>query len=87
MSRYPDKIGTSGQGFSEIAGGVFNFTLPGDISATERYYTEDIAEPTFHLNHEDSTITVPTGPGLGVTVLPDRVKKYRRRYQAFAASI
>ena len=63
-----------------------NFTLPGDISATERYYTEDIAEPTFHLNHEDSTITVPTGPGLGVTVLPDRVKKYRRRYQAFAAS-
>jgi O-succinylbenzoate synthase len=63
-----------------------NFRLPGDISATERYYAEDIAEPSFHLNSADSTITVPTGPGIGVTVQLDRVQKYRVRYQAFAAS-
>ncbi len=62
-----------------------NFRLPGDISATERYYAEDIAEPSFHLNSADSTITVPTGPGIGVTVQLDRVQKYRVRYQAFAA--
>ncbi len=43
------------------------FTLPGDISATERYYFADITDQTFTLN-PDSTITVPTGPGLGVTV-------------------
>jgi O-succinylbenzoate synthase len=43
------------------------FTLPGDISATERYYARDIACPTFHLN-ADSTIDVPQGPGLGVLV-------------------
>ncbi len=41
------------------------FTLPGDISATERYYDPDITAP-FILNSEDSTIDVPTGPGLGV---------------------
>jgi len=63
-----------------------NFLLPGDISATERYYAEDIAEPCFYLNPEDSTITVPTGPGIGVTVLLERVKQFRRRYQAFNAS-
>jgi O-succinylbenzoate synthase len=43
------------------------FTLPGDISATDRYYAQDITAP-FTLNREDSTITVPTGPGLGVEV-------------------
>ncbi len=62
-----------------------NFTLPGDISATERYYAEDIAEPSFHLNPEDSTITVPTGPGMGVEVKPKRLKKVRVRFQAFDA--
>lgn len=43
------------------------FTLPGDISATERYYAHDITAP-FTLNSEDSTITVPQGIGLGVAV-------------------
>jgi O-succinylbenzoate synthase len=43
------------------------FTLPGDISASERYYRRDITHERFHLN-PDSTIDVPTAPGLGVTV-------------------
>lgn len=43
------------------------FNLPGDISATDRYYVPDIT-PLFRLNPEDSTITVPTAPGLGVAV-------------------
>jgi O-succinylbenzoate synthase len=58
-----------------------NFVLPGDISASSRYYAEDIAEPPFVLNPEDSTLTVPTGPGIGVEVQPDRVAKYRLRHQ------
>jgi O-succinylbenzoate synthase len=60
-----------------------NFTLPGDISATDRYYHEDIAEPDFKLNVEDSTITVPVGPGIGVKVLMDRVRKVQVRHQVF----
>ena len=43
------------------------FSLPGDISASERYYAEDITNERFTLN-ADSTITVPDGPGLGVTI-------------------
>ena len=49
------------------------FTLPGDISATSRYYREDVAQPKFLLNKHDSTITVPTDPGLGVQVNPIRL--------------
>ncbi|HEX9258246.1 MAG TPA: o-succinylbenzoate synthase [Acidimicrobiales bacterium] len=42
------------------------FTLPGDLSASARYWTRDITEP-FSLN-ADGTMDVPPGPGLGVTV-------------------
>ncbi len=41
------------------------FSLPGDISASSRYFAQDITEP-FEL--VDGTLAVPHGPGLGVTV-------------------
>lgn len=44
-----------------------NFTLPGDISASKRYYKEDIVEPEFEVN-KDGTMDVPTKPGIGVEV-------------------
>jgi O-succinylbenzoate synthase len=46
------------------------FSLPGDISASARYYEQDIADPGFELN-EDSTLSVPTGPGIGVELAPE----------------
>ena len=42
------------------------FTLPGDTSASDRYYARDVLTEPFRL--EDGRLTVPTGPGLGVTV-------------------
>jgi O-succinylbenzoate synthase len=51
------------------------FTLPGDISASDRYYTRDVTHERFTLN-ADSTITVPNGPGLGVTVDEAAVKEF-----------
>ncbi len=50
------------------------FTLPGDISASARYYAEDLVEPPFVLN-PDSTLTVPQSPGLGITVRQDLIKR------------
>jgi O-succinylbenzoate synthase len=41
------------------------FTLPGDLSASRRYYARDLTAP-FELH--DGHLTVPTGPGLGVEV-------------------
>lgn len=52
-----------------------NFTLPGDISASKRYYREDLVEPEFVVN-EDGTMNVPVETGLGVKVLRTRVEKY-----------
>jgi O-succinylbenzoate synthase len=45
-----------------------NFTLPGDISASDRYWRQDITSP-FML--ESGHLRVPTGPGIGVRPLPD----------------
>ncbi|HVS49337.1 MAG TPA: o-succinylbenzoate synthase [Candidatus Dormibacteraeota bacterium] len=42
-----------------------NFTLPGDTSASDRYYHRDITQP-FVLH--DGRLNVPSGPGLGVDV-------------------
>ena len=58
------------------------FTLPGDISATERYYVRDVATP-FVLNREDSTITVPAGSGLGITVDPHLLQVATLRKETF----
>ena len=44
------------------------FTLPGDTSASERYFRTDVTAP-FVL--EDGHLSVPTSPGLGVSPLPD----------------
>jgi O-succinylbenzoate synthase len=50
------------------------FSLPGDISATDRYYEEDITNERFVLN-PDSTITVPDAPGLGISIDPGALKR------------
>lgn len=47
------------------------FTLPGDISASDRYYAEDLTAP-FEL--ENGYLRVPSGPGIGVTVLPEALR-------------
>jgi O-succinylbenzoate synthase len=44
------------------------FTLPGDTSASKRYYATDVTEP-FEL--DGGSIAVPTGPGIGVEPLPE----------------
>ena len=47
-----------------------NFSLPGDISANDRYFARDIVRNPFTLN-PDSTLTVPTAPGNGALVDED----------------
>ena len=49
-------------------------TLPGDISATDRYFERDITEP-FVLDGTGA-ISVPTGPGLGIDVDIEAVAAY-----------
>jgi O-succinylbenzoate synthase len=44
-----------------------NFKLPGDLSASRRYFHQDLVEPEFQVD-ADGTMRVPTGPGIGVEV-------------------
>jgi O-succinylbenzoate synthase len=59
-----------------------NFRLPADLSASDRYFEEDIIEPPVRLN-PDGTITVPTAPGLGFQIVEERVEKYTTRREVF----
>jgi O-succinylbenzoate synthase len=59
-----------------------NFTLPGDISASKRYYKEDIVEPEFVVN-PDGTMDVPVKPGIGVEVNMSALKKVTVRNEVF----
>ncbi len=49
------------------------FTLPGDTSASRRYFREDLTDP-FVLD-QDGTMAVPTGPGLGVVPHGERIER------------
>ena len=59
-----------------------NFTLPGDISASKKYYKQDIVEPPFEIDAK-GTMAVPTGPGIGVEVVEDRLDMVTVRSEEF----
>jgi o-succinylbenzoate synthase len=50
------------------------FTLPGDVSASQRYWSEDIIEPEVEVSSR-GTIEVPAAQGLGYRVRDDRIEK------------
>jgi O-succinylbenzoate synthase len=51
-----------------------NFSLPGDIAASRRYFAPDLIEPGIDVS-ASGMVAVPTGPGIGVNVDWERVKK------------
>jgi O-succinylbenzoate synthase len=62
-----------------------NFILPGDISASSRYYLHDIVDPPFTVN-SNGTMNVPQGPGIGVEVKMDRLSDVTVRTEIFGTS-
>jgi O-succinylbenzoate synthase len=58
------------------------FTLPGDVSASKRYWAEDIIEPEVTVSAK-GTIRVPRGPGLGYEPKLDRIEKVTVRKELF----
>jgi o-succinylbenzoate synthase len=49
------------------------FTLPGDVSASQRYWAEDIIEPPVTVSPQ-GTIKAPTNPGIGYKVNEPRIE-------------
>jgi O-succinylbenzoate synthase len=62
-----------------------NFSLPGDVSASRRYWTEDIIEPEVTVNAQGE-IEVPQGIGSGFPALRDRIEALTVRRQTLRAS-
>jgi len=55
-----------------------NFSLPGDVTASRRYWTEDVIEPEVEVTPQ-GTIRVPDGPGIGYTPRLDRIENISAR--------
>jgi O-succinylbenzoate synthase len=59
-----------------------NFTLPGDVAASHRYFAPDLIEPGITVG-PDGTIPVPAGAGIGVRIMPDRVRAATKEVAQF----
>jgi o-succinylbenzoate synthase len=62
-----------------------NFSLPGDVSASARYWIEDIIEPEVTVSAKGE-ITVPTSIGSGFTVMRDRIEALTVRRETIRAA-
>jgi len=61
-----------------------NFSLPGDVSASKRYWSEDIIEPEVTVS-ATGEIVVPTVPGRGFAIRVDRIDVLTVRRQRIAS--
>jgi O-succinylbenzoate synthase len=62
-----------------------NFSLPGDIAASKRYFDPDLIDPPIEVA-ADGTIAVPQGPGLGVSICEDRIERATLRQSTLTKS-
>jgi len=60
-----------------------NFSLPGDVAASKRYWEEDIILPEVAVSSQ-GTIRVPIGPGIGFEPRLDRIDKLTVRKERLA---
>jgi o-succinylbenzoate synthase len=60
-----------------------NFSLPGDVAASKRYWAEDIIDPEVIVSPQ-GTIRVPTGPGIGFEPRLDRIDTLTTRKERLA---
>ena len=66
-----------------------NFRLPGDVSASQRYWAEDIVDPEIEVSPR-GTIAVSDAPGTGYQIKPDLIQKLTLRTETIrhrAASV
>jgi len=63
-----------------------NFSLPGDVSASKRYWSEDIIEPEVTVS-ASGEIVVPTTPGRGFDLVPERIEAFTVRKQVLRPGV
>ena len=60
-----------------------NFRFPNDLSASKRYYKEDLIEPAVDITPK-GTVKVPNLPGIGVSPQEDRIEKATIKSEVFS---
>ena len=73
-----------GRSYNVALASLPNFSLPGDLSPSARYWDRDVVTPEWTMN--EGMVTVPRGkPGIGVTVDVDYVEKLTVRRETLSA--
>jgi o-succinylbenzoate synthase len=67
-----------GRGFNLALAALPGFCMHADMSPARLFYSQDLVEPTFDVD-PDGFIAVPTRPGNGFPVVPERVDYYTTR--------
>jgi O-succinylbenzoate synthase len=73
-----------GRAYNVALASLPNFSLPGDLSPSARYWDRDIVTPEWTMDAE-GMVAVPTGPGLGVAVDVARIDNLTRRRETLSA--
>src|SRR5580704_15794314 len=73
-----------GRGHNIALSTLENFRLPGDVSASKRYWKEDIIEPEVKVSPKGE-IQVPNTPGRGFEVRTDLIERFTVREETFRA--
>jgi O-succinylbenzoate synthase len=63
-----------------------NFAFPNDLSASKRYYKEDLIEPLIDITPH-GTIPAPQSAGIGVIPQEDRIQKATIKHEIFSGKI
>jgi o-succinylbenzoate synthase len=63
-----------GRAANAVLAALPGFTLPGDISGSDRFYAEDIT--TEPITMRDGTVRVPSGAAFGVEVDRDKLRRF-----------
>ena len=70
-----------GRAYNVALASLPNFTLPGDLSPSSRYWQQDIVKPEWTMS-SDGYVDVPlVNPGLGVEIDRDRIDDLTVRRQ------
>ncbi len=73
-----------GRAHNIAASSLPGYTLPGDVSASKRYWQEDVIDPPVEVSAR-GTIQVPTSPGLGYHVRRDLIERWTTEKETWRA--
>ena len=72
-----------GRAYNVALASLGNFTLPGDLSPSARYWQRDVVSPEWTMD-SDGMVRVPDKPGLGVEIDTERIEKLTRARMTIA---